>query len=488
MQTVSLSKEELLEGMKNSLDVLFAFFLPQIYTAPLSPAHHAIFKMVRDNLDQGRDAFYAVALPRGFAKTTLAKLLAIYVFLFSPKRYCLVACANAEKAQIFNSDIVNLLRGANARKVFGNWESYAITDTKELKVFKLGAKTCILQAVGAGGDPRGANVDFARPDFILCDDIQSRSNARSPAESSSLYDWFTATLTFTKSPQGCTLLYIGNMYPYDGCILKKLVKNPSYVTFVVGAILADGQSLWPEVFPIEKLQEDFRLTQRSGSPEIFLSELLNYDKSVASTTIDFDNLPAYTYSDFSIPEGGCVIVDPAGETATSDFTAMAVILIYSGIIHIRKLEKARLNPEKIIRRSAELAQEFGLRTVVIESYAFQKSLIYWAKRIPELGFFRFLPISRGVKSKNAAILSVIDEIRQGSIILHPDVSPILLNELIYFDPNSKANKDDALDVVAYAPIVLARYGYELAQTNSRMALDEQTFRPRPRHFRETSPV
>lgn len=485
MQTVNLSKEELLEGMRNSLDVLFAFFLPQIYTAPLSPAHHAIFRMVKENLENGRDAFYAIGLPRGFAKTTIAKLLVLYVFLFSTKRYALIACANAEKAQIFNADIVNLLRGANARRMFGNWESYASTDTKELKVFKFGGKTCILQAVGAGGDPRGANVDFARPDFILCDDIQSRTNARSPAESAALHDWFTATLTFTKSPQGCTLIYIGNMYPYDGCILKKLVRNPSYTTFVVGAILADGQSLWPEVFPIEKLQEDFILTQRSGSPEIFLSELLNYDKSVASTTVNFDELPRYTYSDLSIPEAGFVIVDPAGDNANSDSTAMALVLIFAGIPHVRKIVKAKLNPEMILRTAANLAEEFGLRTIIIESYAFQKSLIFWAKKIPELAPFRFLPISRGVKSKNSAILSIIDDIRQGSLVLHPEVESTLLSELIYFDPQSKANKDDALDVTAYIPLAMARYGHEISVTSAKELLVDPV---RPRHFRETSPI
>ena len=471
--------------MRNSLDVLFAFFLPQIYTAPLSPAHHAIFRMVKDNIDNDRDAFYAIGLPRGFAKTTIAKLLVLYVFLFSKKRFALVACANAEKAQIFNADIINLLKGANARRVFGNWETYALTDTKELKVFKLGDKKCILQAVGAGGDPRGANVDFARPDFILCDDIQSRSNARSPAESAALHEWFNATLTFTKSPQGCTLIYIGNMYPYEGCILKKLVKNPSYTTFVVGAILSDGQSLWPEVFPIEKLQEDFILTQRSGSPEIFLSELLNYDKSVASTTINFDNLPEYTYSDLAISEGGFVMVDPAGDSVKSDSTAIALVLIHAGIPHVRKLVKAKLNPEMILRTAASMAEEFDLRTIIIESYAFQRSLIFWAKKIPELAPFRFLPIARGVKSKNAAILAAIDEIQKGTIILHHEVESTLLSELIYFDPNVKTNKDDALDVVAYIPIALARYGHEISSTQVRELLAEPA---KPRHFRRTSPL
>jgi hypothetical protein len=78
---------------------------------------------------------------------------------------------------------------------------------------------------------------------MIFDDIQSREGSESEIVSTNLEKWMVATAMKAKSPEGCLYLFIANMYPTKGSLLRKLKRNPNWIKFIAGGILSDGSSL-----------------------------------------------------------------------------------------------------------------------------------------------------------------------------------------------------------------------------------------------------
>ena len=114
-----------------------------------------------------------------------------------------------------------------------------------------------------------------------------------------------------KSPHGCMFLFLANMYPTKWSILRRLKNNPNWVKFIAGAILADGTSLWEDLFPIKQLYKEFENDLAMGKPEIFYSEVLNDENAAANNLINLSALPDRPNEEGDIPAGKFIIIDPA---------------------------------------------------------------------------------------------------------------------------------------------------------------------------------
>ena len=56
---------------------------------------------------------------------------------------------------------------------------------------------------------------------------------------------------------------------------NKWKNNKNLITFISGCILANGQSLWPELRSLEELLNELKGDIDAGHPELFFSEMLN---------------------------------------------------------------------------------------------------------------------------------------------------------------------------------------------------------------------
>src|SRR5690606_5424671 len=226
-----------------------------------------LWGILTGTLSKTRDfSKFALGLPRGHAKTMVIKLLIVYAILFTKKKYILVIGANLAKAQAIVADIADMLDSSNIQAVFGNWRYQIEQDTHSLKKFNFNGRPVILEAAGQGTAIRGAQQKNSRPDMIVLDDAQTKECAESITESTSFQSWLVGTVLKSKSPWGCTFIYIGNMYKdielVQGtgiytCMLRNLQKSTEWTSFIIGAILADGTSLWEELYPLEDLLKDF---------------------------------------------------------------------------------------------------------------------------------------------------------------------------------------------------------------------------------------
>lgn len=460
LDSVGYHREEVIERMRTDLDFLAQVCLPEVYRFPFPPLHHAVWQILCESTEKesGVDNL-AFGIPRGFAKTVLLKLFAIRTILFT-KRQFIVACCNTEPlAMNFISDVCDVLASENIRKLFGDYRNTTEKDTQQLKKFHLCGRSIILLAVGKGTSVRGLNIKYVRPDVLICDDMQAREEAQSPTESRNLRDWFVGTLLKFVSPHVSLRIFVGNMYPTDGSLLKLLKRNPMWVSFITGAILEDGESIWPELKSTEELLAELESDTAMGCPEIFYAEVMNDEEAGSRAGVDI-SLIRVTPQPGEFPEAGCVIIDPSMGKKKSDDIVLGVCLYFDQTPHFPELDVGKFNPRETALRSLKLAMKWNLKAVVVESVAYQASLVFWINQlIQDMGIHGIQALEiypRG--SKTSRILAGLKDLQAQKITLGETVRNVVVNQIVQFDPSKNNNRDDILDVVAYAYPALNEHG------------------------------
>lgn len=470
----SYQHQEVFNIAKTDMDFFAGLALPDVYKYAFPDLYIQLWNLVTSTFYKERDfSRYALGLPRGFAKTLVVKLLILYAILYTPKRFILVLCENEDKGKSILSDVEDMLSEPNIKAVFGDWSVAAESSTLTRKKFSFRGKDIILRAAGAGTGIRGISEKFARPDLIIFDDIQSREGSESEVQSQQLKTWMTGTAMKAKSPEGCTYLFIANMYPTKGSLLKWLKDDPTWIKFIVGGILSDGSSLWEELQPIEQLLTEFKSDLAAGQPQIFYAEVLNDENASVNTSFDISSIPPYPYHESELSTGAYVIIDPATDKSNADYVAIGGFIVIDGRPVLRKLIEQRLSPGDTIREAIKMALSIGASLLVIESVAYQYSLKYWTEMIFEqqgLHGIQVVDIYPGAMSKNSRILGMFKQLVPDSsgypdIIIHPEVKAHVTSRIVQFNPLSRNNTDNVLDLLTYAPRVLAEFESLIAINN-----------------------
>ena len=234
---------EVEELAKNSLDFLAALAMPLVFRYLFPDLFKAAWNWLLSYVHKERDfSQLALGLPRGFAKTTFIKIFLLYVILFTKRTFILVCANNQDKANAIVADVMDFLDEPNIRKVFGDWRVGAETDQQKQKKFGFRGRNINIVA-GTVDTVRGLNLKHQRPDVMLFDDIQNRKEAESEVISRQIETDMYGTAMKAKSPHGCLFIFVGNMYPTKWSLLRRLKHNPTWLKFIVGGILATGESL-----------------------------------------------------------------------------------------------------------------------------------------------------------------------------------------------------------------------------------------------------
>jgi hypothetical protein len=463
--SAEIDRGKIVELMKLDLDTLAAITMPDAYKFSYPPFYHALYKTLTTAQSVSRDfSKFALGFPRGFAKTTWLKLIVVWLVLFSNKRFILIALATDSMAQNFISDVADMLSEPNIVAIFGDWKRTATKDTLNDKEFSFAGRKLKLTALGAGSATRGIVRNNQRPDFQIMDDIQTRESADSDLLSEKLYNWMLGTFMMTKSSYGCQHIFVGNMYPTEHCILKKLRDSPSWTSFITGCILADGTSLWEDLHPVDMLYDELSSLIDAGKDDIFMSEKMNDPTPQLKTKFDQSKLKVLGTSD-DLHQGNFIIIDPSGRKKTSDSTAIGYFEIYDGKPHFVSVTNEVLTPKQTIEVALRLCSKHSCSTVVSEAVAYQESLLFWFQEALEalkINHINLIPITPKGVSKNSRILTMLKQLQAGETTVSQETKTPLLNQIYKFNPKTTANQDDLLDIVAYAPRVVNEFGHLIA--------------------------
>lgn len=463
VQQFGATSEDIQAAAKQDLDFLAALIMPLVFKYNFPAVFkEGVWQWLLGFIHQNRTfPQLALGLPRGFGKSTLMKIFLMYVILFTDRKFILVVAATAKLAENILSDVMDMLEEPNIKNVFGDWKLGMEKDTQALKKFGFRGRNITLAAAGAETSVRGLNIKNERPDVILMDDIQSRECADSEVQSTSLELWMIGTLMKAKSPSGCMFLFVANMYPTKHSILRKLKNNHKWVKFIAGGILANGTSLWEELQPIEQLTAEFENDLAMGHPEIFYSEVLNDENTSANNLIDLSKLPVVPYEKGDIAGGNFIIIDPATDKINSDEVSVGYFEVHDASPVMMELEEGRFSPGETIRKALQFALANNCRLIVVESNAYQYSLLYWFDFIcAQMGIegIECVDIYSGTKSKNARILEMFKAYSAGELYAIDDARLALHLQITSFNPLRRDNTDGILDLMTYACRVVQEYG------------------------------
>lgn len=476
LHEVGVSAQELQQAAKSDLNILAALLMPVIFKYLYPPVFKSVWTWLTNYASQTRTfPQLALGLPRGFGKSTLMKIFLIYCILFTNKKFILIVASTAKLAENILSDVIDMLEEPNIKAVFGDWKLGVEKDTQSLKKFGFRGRDIIIAAIGAESSVRGLNLKNSRPDVMLMDDIQSRECADSKVQSAALEAWMVGTLMKAKSPSGCMFLFVGNMYPTEHSILRKLKTNPTWIKFIAGGILANGESLWEELQPIAQLTAEFENDLSMGHPEIFFSEVLNDENVQANNLIDLSLLPRVPYEEGDIPAGNFIVIDPATDKKDADAVSIGYFEIHNANPMLMKLAEGRFSPGETIRKALEFALANNCRLIAVEANAYQYSLCYWFEFIcKQMGIqgVEIVPIYSGSKAKNARIINMLKSYGAGELYCHERCRLALHSQIVSFNAMKTDNTDGVLDLMTYAPRVVQEFGEYVISHN---IIEQQEF-------------
>lgn len=487
----SFDVEETRRAAAENLDFFSALAMPEDATENYPPIYWQLFGILTAAFVAVRDfSKFAIGLPRGHGKSMFIKLLVAWAIFFTNKRFILIVGASAERAEDILSDICDILDTENIQETFGNWRANLGKDTKNYKKFTFNGRPVILKAVGAMTAMRGIAVKNKRPDLMIFDDAQTSECAASVAESLKFRKWFRGTALKAKAPNGCTFVYIGNMYPdlelskgQYSCVLRNLQKSPEWISYIVGAILADGSALWEEVQPIEQLLSEFKDDLAAGTPEIFFSEVLNDPEAASATDIDLSRIVYKQPLEGELHQGNFIVIDPSNDKKQSDATAIGYFEVYDAVPNLERIYEEKLSGPELVHKVLELCQELHCSLIFVESDAYQYSLCGWFQFICaqlKMDHVVVEPLyTRGV-SKNSRILNMFKSLIQGDITLNPRTQTPVVLQISRFNKLSKDNEDDILDVLAYSEQVMGNHTELLIYDGLAEVIDENDFSQIPR--------
>jgi len=459
--------------LRGQVDINFyaALMLPTVMLSQLPRFYVAAFQLLvtRGPEAIGKILRFALGLPRGHAKTTFIKVVISWLIVYDKISFALIICANEGLAEELLSDINDILRSPNAELVYGQWDAVLTTDSKELKKAFYHDRPVILAARGAGSSVRGLNIKHTRPDLIFCDDMQTRENDESVAERGKLRRWMVATLFKLLAPRGDRLIiYVGNMYSTE-CILYQLQQNPSWVSLITGAILENGEPLWPELHSMESLMESYFHDESLNEADVWFAEVMN-DPTSKATSLLGDPLPLIPYRvEQVIFDGVYITIDPAGFRDVSDDNVIVVHGVRDGKGAVIKASAGIKDPKQLIVETLALAIEHGASVIGVEANGYQQTLGFWFKELMgPLGLSAIEVVELGShgRSKEARIRQFIAELYSESYYLSDEVRAAFIWQAMKYKLGQKKNKDDLLDGCAYGLDMRNQYWHLIKNMNA----------------------
>ena len=481
----NFDRSEFAEAMRNSMDLLAGTAMPDTCTLLFPPTYQVMWRIVADavNKSRGFDRIY-IGIPRGFCKTTFVRLLVLYIILYTERNFPALFNETGEKAESSLSSVVNMLDNPNIVSTFGNWRNNLTRDIVNCKQFTYRGRKLAIGALGINGSIRGLNILDRRPDVMIYDDIQSWANAESPQQSDELLTHFTGTVMKASSKFRCTHIFIGNMYPFPGSILRKLKYNPTWTGLIAGGILADGQSFWPELQSTEQLLEEYKNDEAMGKGAIFLAEILNDDGALAKSGVDATLIPKVDERIFEEPhQGGFIIIDPSGRKKKSNNTEIGGFVMYDGIPYFRARRYGVMSPKETIKQAIAMANELGIGLICVEAVAYQETLLFWFQEVLEelhIDGIELAELYPGGISKNARIIKMFTQLTpdrdtfqtgMAAIMLGNAVRSMVLDQTHAFNPLTTNNTDDLLDILSYVYKVIETFGDYIAAMTPIMMED-----------------
>ena len=241
------------------------------FRLPPSVMHRELAVEFKRMLDSPKVERYAMAAPRGNAKTTWIMVLMLYCLCYRLKRFMIYITSTADLACDFLRELKNELEtNTLLRRDFPQacgdgpiWRQDVITTRNDIRVL----------ALGAGSKIRGRKHHEWRPDAFFLDDLESDVHVVSIDQRNAMHKWLLrAVLAARGVASKCDFVASGTLLHFDSVLARLLDRNKSpgwrSVKYQAVKRWADRADLWDKW---TALYTDWRLSdeQREAAAQAF---------------------------------------------------------------------------------------------------------------------------------------------------------------------------------------------------------------------------
>lgn len=467
---VQMSQGEIISELKNNAAFFIQFFLGEELTHVIPEFHLIAWQyLISQTAPQ-----IALALPRGHAKTTLAKLAAVWYLLFTPYRFIVYVSNTHSIAAEACLDIINYMRSMNFEAVFGQVAFDVEQDARGFFKFTLryqdtnGAlqeKYCILRAFGAGQQVRGMNIDNKRPELAIVDDLESDENTETKPMIYKLRRWFFGPFLKAMARPN-KVIFLGNMLSNLSLLYDFCEKSTQWVSMRFGCIKSDGKPLWPEMWTLAAIKADFIEYQRNGLAGKWFSEMMNMpiaDGNLLIAAEDIFYLPPLVPGE---QEMAFITIDAAVSKQTwSDNTAILVHAYKNGVWRISEQIIGKFTPDQIFWFIVELCKKWRTRCVGMQDTSFEKvfKFLFEVLMAVHRQQFTVFPLPHKNESKTGRISAWCSLVRKRLWAL-TEGEYTLTEQLLMYDPAKEKNDDDGIDAASMGATMTDLYLVQIMET------------------------
>lgn len=462
MDQVNLSVDDTKKLLQYDAKFLIHFFLGDLLTADVPDLHPELFNlMVRLDILQ-----LILAVPRGHAKTTIAKLACIYYYLFTDFSYVLYMSNTASVSIPAVNDIIGFMESDNFKAVYGEIEFLTKQEGKGIYRFKLpNGKICILKAFSAGQQVRGTNIHNTRPQLIVVDDLEDNDNIATKELFDKLKRWFYGPFKKCIDKFNNKWIWIGNLISEQSMLAENL-KSEFWHSRLYGCIKDDGTPLWEGLWSLEALKQDYAEYEEAAMADVWFAEMMNMPMAGVDGVIqasDITYAPRMEMNDHKI---GFITVDLAHSIETWAHETVVAVHMYNEEFEFWQIVQTNgykgMDPVKLFPIVMQAAQDWGIYVVGIENVAYQATVQpIWEHfcLIDNIQGMTFVGIPAR-SQKFARIITWAGLLKTGEYRLTQGDFAVT-QQLLAFNPKKKENVDDIIDACAHGVWMIRFQTYEI---------------------------
>lgn len=405
----------------------------------------------------GKDRI-AFAAPRAHAKSTaITHALTLFLFLFRKKKYGIIVSRTESQASQFLGDIKSeLLFNEPLRDLFEVKRIIKDAVTDIIVEMNDGHRFRI-QALGAEQEVRGRKWNNMRPDYIVCDDIETDELVESDDRREKFKNWFFKALVPILGTDG-TIVVVGTILHMDS-VLMRLLNNEEWTSKLYKAHEGfDDFSniLWPEQWPEEKLRKIRQNYINDGYSEGYAQEYLNDPISHGEAFFRKEDFKSIEDDMRGAPASRYASADLA--ISDKDRSAYSVFVVgeldATRRLRVIQVIRFRGDANDIINTMLEVQKLYNIECWKIEEEQIARTLkgpLYEAMQ--ERGVYLNLNLAPATKDKRSRARAIQARMRAGGVYFDKDAEwfPALEQEMIQFP---KGKYKDQVDALAWLGIAI----------------------------------
>lgn len=347
-------------------------FLPEAFNTPYSALHYKIMKALDSEAQK-----IAIAAPRNLGKTSLCRALVEQGILYRDYEF-IPYVSHSETLSMMQTENIKreLTTNREIKRVFG---SIKITDHEEgmdesfSKHSWVAFGSTLVMPRGSGQQLRGLIYGNTRPQLIIVDDFEDKSELENPELRRKNKEWFWTDLyrCVDRYSKKWRIIYIDTLKHADS-LLEALLKDPDWLSLRLELFDDNYQSYVPHLYSNEEIQREVESARRNNTLDQLYMELRSLPTSRENASFLQEYFKYYDEPDiidFGDDMETVVIVDPAktAQIQSADSAIVGIGVNYrTGGMYVRDVVSGKMFPEDIYENAFQMAKRLRARVIGVE--------------------------------------------------------------------------------------------------------------------------